>query len=508
MKTVKKITKPLDAQTALYSEREALLQKNTDWEEIGRKQALETFQLASTRVPAYQKFLAQHKIRPETIKTFQDFEQLPLTSKENYVMKFPFAERCIDGDPTVGNIISTSSGSTGQPQFWLRDQQTNREVEWIFELMLRRSFQAHEKKTLLLMAFALGTWTAGTATLGAASALAGAGYPLAVISPGVDRPNIMRAIEELSPLYDQTIICCYPPFGKDLIDEGQAAGIDWKSRNVKFLWGGEGVSEPWRDYVLEKVGQQNPLLSTFNFLGSADGVDLGFETPAAIALKRIAHRDPGFSQELFATERLPWVYQYNPLSKYFETLDGELVLTGRAAMPLIRYNIHDQGGVLPRKTIDAFLSKKRISLHSELAENAAADLDTSLPFIYLFGRPHNNATLYGVNIYPENIKSVLEDTELREQFSGRFKMSTELTDDMDQYLLLRFELGRHIEGTARLEERLIELIKITVASANSEYRTLLATIGERAIPRVELLPFGDPLFIPGGIKFSTAIKKK
>lgn len=507
MKITKKSSTTPDTRTDLYAQRESLLVAGTDWAEIGRKQALETFHTAAQRVPAYKAFLKQHGVNPDDIKTFDDFEQLPLTSKENYVMKYPFAERCIDGNPSAGDVISTSSGSTGQSQFWLRDKQTNEEVEWIFELMFRRSFQLHEKNTLLIMAFALGTWTAGTATLDAAISLADQGYPLAIISPGIDKPNIIRAAQELGPLYEQTIICCYPPFGKDLIDEGEAAGVDWKKLNVKFLWGGEGVTEPWREYVLEKVGQTNPLLNTFNFFGSADGVDVGFETPSAIALKRVAYHDPELSKELFQTERLPWVYQYNPLSKYIEEVDNELVLTGRAAMPLVRYNIHDQGGVLTHGEVDEFLSEKRVVLSDELSQHDAVDLDISLPFVYLFGRPHNNATLYGVNIYPENIKSVLEDVELRDQFSGRFKMSTEHTEDMDQYLLLRFELGKHSQATAELEDRVRELIKIKVAAMNSEYRTLLATINERAVPRIELLPFGDPLFIPGGIKYTTAVKK-
>jgi phenylacetate-CoA ligase len=507
MKKIPDTTQSTNIASRSFIKRQKLVQAASDWEEIGRSQALETFHLTAARVPAYQKFLKAHNVDPAKIKNFDDFQKLPLTSKENYVLQYPFHERCIDGDPTAGNVISTSSGSTGQPQFWLRDQETNREVEWIFELMFRGSFQVHEKKTLLIMAFSLGTWTAGTASLGAASALADAGYPLAIISTGIDKANILRSAQELSPLYEQTIICCYPPFGKDIIDEGIAEGIDWKALNVKFLWGGEGVTETWRDYVLEKVGQTNPLLSTFNFFGSADGVDLGFETPVAIALKRIAYRDPELSKELFATERLPWIYQFNPLSKYFEAIDDELVITGRAAMPLVRYNIHDQGGVLGHAEVNDFLATRRVSLAEELKQHDAAGLDYSLPFVYLFGRPHNNATLYGVNIYPENVKIVLDDTELRTQFTGRFKMSAEMTDSMDQYLLLRFELGKHATATPELEQQLTKLIKIKFAAANSEYRTLLATIEERAVPRVELLPFGDPLFIPGGIKYSTAIKK-
>ena len=51
----------------------------------------------------------------------KDFEKIPITTKENYIEKYPFASRCWDGQYSKMHMISSSSGTTGSPHFWPRD---------------------------------------------------------------------------------------------------------------------------------------------------------------------------------------------------------------------------------------------------------------------------------------------------------------------------------------------------------------------------------------------------
>src|SRR5438093_55667 len=40
-------------------------------------------------VPAYQGFLREHDVAPEAIRTFADFQTLPMVTKENYLGRHP-----------------------------------------------------------------------------------------------------------------------------------------------------------------------------------------------------------------------------------------------------------------------------------------------------------------------------------------------------------------------------------------------------------------------------------
>lgn len=55
------------------------------------------FQNVAATVPAYQTFLAQHNINPASIQTFEDFQKLPLITKDNYLRPHPLAELCRGG---------------------------------------------------------------------------------------------------------------------------------------------------------------------------------------------------------------------------------------------------------------------------------------------------------------------------------------------------------------------------------------------------------------------------
>jgi len=91
------------------------------WERQGRKKALATFYEAAERVPAYQKFLKEKGVNPKEIRTFEDFQKkVPLTDKENYILKYPLNELCWGEKIEKMYTVSTSSGSTGTPSFWPR----------------------------------------------------------------------------------------------------------------------------------------------------------------------------------------------------------------------------------------------------------------------------------------------------------------------------------------------------------------------------------------------------
>src|SRR5262249_29625429 len=78
----------------------------------GSEAALALFHETAGKVPAYGRFLAEQGIDPGTIRSAEDFRHLPLTSKANYVNRYPLAERCRAGRIESCDMVAVSSGST------------------------------------------------------------------------------------------------------------------------------------------------------------------------------------------------------------------------------------------------------------------------------------------------------------------------------------------------------------------------------------------------------------
>src|SRR5688572_23662116 len=90
-------------------------------DDFAAKKTLELFHRASKNIPAYKDFLQKHDVRPETIKTIEDFgKYVPITNKSNYITQYPFHMLCWNGDLFSNQIISSSSGTMGQSFLWPR----------------------------------------------------------------------------------------------------------------------------------------------------------------------------------------------------------------------------------------------------------------------------------------------------------------------------------------------------------------------------------------------------
>src|SRR5262249_40551446 len=71
-------------------------------------------------VPAYGEFLVEQSIDAARVRSPQDFQALPLVTKQNYLMRHPLARLCRGGRLESCDFVAVSSGSTGKPTFWPR----------------------------------------------------------------------------------------------------------------------------------------------------------------------------------------------------------------------------------------------------------------------------------------------------------------------------------------------------------------------------------------------------
>ncbi len=458
---------------------------------------LALFRRCVVEVPAYRAFLTDRGIDSAEITSYPSFQSLPLMNKPDYMQAYPLPERCLGGALLGADRVAVSSGSTGQPTFWPRSFAYELDVAVRFEQVFQDCFRAHERSTLAIVCFALGNWVGGMFTTSCCWHLAQKGYRLMVAAPGNNKAEIFRVVQELSPHFEQTVLLGYPPFIKDVIDAGAVEGINWAHFNTKLVFAGEVFSEEWRSLLGERIGYTSPCFDSASLYGTADGGVLGNETPFSIAIRRWLSIHPDAARVLFGESRLPTLVQYDPVSRFFETYDGTLVVSGENSVPLVRYHIADKGGLISFDEMWSFLKTQGLNSLGDLGLPERYQ-PRNLPFVYVFGRADFTVSYYGANIYPENVAVGLEQPNIITRVSGKFVLETQETTNGDKVLHIAVELLPGVEPSEALETEIAKSVRIQLLRLNSEFANY--TPAERQLPRISLHAFANPDYFPVGVK--------
>ena len=456
---------------------------------------IQLFQQTAATVPAYADFLRSHGIDPATVQTLEQFQQLPLTTKDNYLRQYPLADLCRNGQLSGCDMMAVSSGSTGEPSFWARALTDELAIATRFEQIFRDSFAADQRSTLAIVCFALGTWVGGMYTANCCRHLAAKGYPITVVTPGNNKTEILRVVRRLAPQFEQTVLLGYPPFLKDVVDSGRAEGLDWSPCRVKWVMAGEVFSEEWRSLVGDRLGSTDWCYDSASLYGTADAGVLGNETPLSIAIRRWLSQHPEAARSLFGESRLPTLVQYDPRSRFFEVQEGTLLFSGNNGMPLIRYHISDQGGLIPYETMLAALADWGFDPIAQFADRRGV---YPLPFVYVFGRSHFTVSYFGANLYPENVTVGLEQAPICEWVTGKFVMQVQTDADQNSVLAIAVELAPGISADAEKQTAIATAILSQLRRLNSEFANYVPP--EYQSPHITLHPTGDPEYFPVGVK--------
>jgi phenylacetate-CoA ligase len=463
---------------------------------------IELFRRTAEHVPAYGAFLREHGVDAHAVRTVADFRALPLVTKDNYVARFPLAERCRDGRLSSCDMIAVSSGSTGEPTLWPRFVSDEYAVAARFEQVFHDGFEADRRRTLAVVCFPLGTWVGGMFTASCCRHLAVKGYPLTVVTPGNNKTEILRVVRALAPEFEQTVLLGYPPFLKDVVDAGLAEGVPWRDFAIKLVLAGEVFSEEWRALMGERAGMSRALFDSASLYGTADAGVLGNETAISVAIRRFLSTRPDAARALFGEARLPTLVQYDPFVRYFEDHAGTLVFSGDSGIPLVRYHISDKGGVVPYR---AMLDRLRdLGFDAEAAVRGEGNRDGrglhALPFAYVFGRSHFAISYYGANVFPEMVAVALEQPQTREWVTGKFVMEVKEDDARNPALSVAVELApaRGREPEEGFGDVVADAILAALMRLNSEFANYVPA--ERRRPRVTLWPAGHAEYFPVGVK--------
>lgn len=446
---------------------------------------LDLFQHTAATVPAYRKLLRENGIEPARIETFEDFQRLPLLEKANYHERYPLPELCRGGRIENCDMIAVSSGSSGRPTIWPRALEDELHVARRFEQVLVDGFHADERRTLAVVCFPLGTWVGGLFTQACVRHLAAKGCPITVVAPGNNKAEILRVLPELAPHFEQVVLLGYPPFVKDVVDTGLAQGVDWPAYRIKLVLAGEVFSEQWRDLVSQRAGIADPISNVASLYGTADSGVLGNETALSAGIRRFFADHPEKAREVFGDSRLPTLVQYDPASRFFEVHDGTLVFTSDGGIPLIRYRIADEGGLLEHADLLAYCARNGFT----------PPPGPALPFVFLFGRSLFTVSFFGANVYPENVTVGLEQPGISETVTGKFVIESVENEDRDRLLRITVETAQGVTADAAV---IAEAVRTQLLRLNSEFAHYVPA--ERQLPEVVLRPAGDPEYFPAGVK--------
>jgi phenylacetate-CoA ligase len=478
--------------------------KSSYWVRVEKEIAVSLFKRAAQNIPAYQDFLKKHKFDWTKVKTYEDFKKAPHIDKQTYLKTYSFSDVLWDPKLSGPMTIHSTSGSTGEATYFQRTFEHDLRREMIVENFVKMNKVSVSEPTLFIVTFGMGVWSAGMGMF--SGAYLGANFnnfPISIVTPGINKFEILKILKNLAPNYKQVIIAAYPPFLKDVLDEATSEGIDLKSMNLRFIFTGESFSEELRDFFTKKAHVRNPFIDTMNTYGTAELGPTAIETPLTILVRRLAYSNKKIFASLFGDlSKTPTLTQYIPYFVNFMSLDGELFVTGDTPAPLVKYSLGDNGGVIAYDHVVKVLKENGVDLHEEAKKYGIEDFLYQLPMVYVYERKNLTTNLYGVLIYPEYIKVPLLNTKLEKIFTGKFVMSTTYSRLHNQRLEIILELKKGVKCKKSYEKlaqsEIIEYLK----ERSSEYRELVKGVSKRAYPKIILSTYENPKY------FSVAAKHK
>jgi len=478
------------------------------WIKSGESETLRIFHEAAERVPAYKSFLKAHNIDHRSIKTFADFASVPAMDKETYLKKYHHEYLVWDGNIKKPLTIHSTSGTTGEPTYFQRELLSDLKRKSIIDNFFRTNEMTTTGPTLFIVTFGMGMWSAGMGIYTAAYLATNIHrYPISIVTPGVNKVEVLKILKNIGKNFKQIIIAGYPPFIKDMLDDAVSQKMNLKQFNLRFVFTGESFPEILRDYFKSKAHIPNIYTDTMNTYGTSELGATAVETPLTIFIKR--HKNILARKALFGGEgTIPTLAQYNPYIANLECFEGELYFTGDSTVPLVKYRSGDTGGTLTfNQVVDTFKAFGTDLVH-ELKKEKLYQYCTELPFVYVRHRKNHATTLYGVLIYPDYIKSALYQKQFEKSLSGKFTTTQKYDKNHRQYLQVDLELRNGVSPTKAIMKMASKHILDMLKQQSSEFRELHRGLGNKVAPKIVLWTYGHERLFPQGTNKHRWIAKK
>ena len=469
------------------------------WQKKGEHKALALFHEAAERVPAYKNFLKKNKINHHDVETIDDFKKVPVTDKKNYINTYPLKDRCWDGNLSSSAIIAASSGTSGEPTFWPRSHYQELESAVTHELIFRYLYQIDTHKTLVVICFPVGIYISGMATVLPSWLISTKKYNLTCVTVGNNKPEALRAIKNLQNEYEQVILIGHPFFVKDVIETGRQIGINWSKNLFRLMFCSGSFDERWRKYVMSKAGvnKKSEIISTY---GCSEMLLIGHETPLSIFARTAMDEHKDMRSLLHSPETVPNIFQYNPLLRYIEMVNKELIFTSASGLPLVRFNLHDSGEVVTFKKMTNKLSEDIPHWKKEIQTKQHYPI-WNLPFVTLYGRSDYTVKFFAANIYPDHIRIALSHKLFLPLLTGKFVMVKGYSKNMDESLEINIELEPGLLPSKKLAQKIQSAVVSKLKEINREYADASKHLPNKDLrPRIRLWPYQHEKYFKLGLK--------
>lgn len=418
--------------------------------EKSRKRAVGVFKKAARVIPAYRTLLNECGVDPKAINSWEDFQKLPVTGKHNTFQRFNLEELCRPGvlDKLAG--VLTSSGQSGNFAFGLTTRKQAKSANFMIDLGLEATFEVDRYKTLLLNALPMGVGFTSNA--------------VTVAETSVREDMVLALADKFGPYFEQIILVTDPVFLKLLCDTSRDRGFDWKRFRVHAVIGEETIGENFRSYIGNVLGTDpddyyGPILGASMGAGEL-GLNLFFETPQTIALRRLLCRDAVLRQQFFdavlTPEQVPMLFTYSTAQICVECVSDESAPTGYgqltitplakdAPLPLVRYQTGDLIGMFSPDELEQML-----------ASAAQPHLRCwNMPVVALRGRDSEETGAANVSSVKD---SLYRNHELADAITAAFKLESR-NGEFILHLQLRSDDPPPADFETRLRAELPETIR-------------------------------------------------
>lgn len=353
--------------------------------------------------PFYRKRFAEHHIMPEDIRSLDDLQKIPFTTKQDLRDNYPFGLAAVPMEQVVR--LHSSSGTTGTPTVILHtqkdlDEWANAVARCLYMVGLRPGDIFQNSSGYGMFTGGLG-FQYGAERLGMLTVPAAAG-------------NTKRQIKFITD-FGTTALHAIPSYAGRLYEVMEEMGIDPK-RDTKLhtlIIGAEPHSEEQRRRIEDMLG-----VKAYNSFGMSEmcGPGVAFECKEQNGLH--------IWEDYYIVE----IVDPQTLEPVPEGEVGELVLTtiNREAMPLLRYRTRDLTRILPG---DCPCGRHHIRLDR------------------MKGRSDDMMILKGVNIFPIQIETILmQFAEL-----GNDYLITLTNEEANDLMTVEVELKEFCDDYPRLQ---------------------------------------------------------
>ena len=321
---------------------------------------------AYDHVPFYRRKLDEHGVKPEHIRSIDDIEKLPFTTKDDFRDNYPFGLFAVPLREIVR--VHASSGTTGKPTVV---GYTKEDIAvWADTIARTLGCGGGTADDVVQVAYGYGLFTGGLGLHYGGERLGAMVIPM---SGGNTKKQIM-----LMQDFGTTLLCCTPSYSLQIAEEAEAEGIDLKSLKLRVGYFG---AEPWTEAMRQQIEQRLPL-KAIDIYGLSEVIGPGVASEC-LEQNGLHVFEDHFYPEIINPETGKAL---GPGEK------GELVFTclTKRSTPLLRYRTRD------------------ISM---LSEDPCPCGRTIRRMQRVTGRTDDMLIIRGVNVFPSQIEHLLMKVE-------------------------------------------------------------------------------------------------